>query len=67
MYNNIKQIIKRYFQNNIYLAFVKRCSKLNAIKYIFSRSKYLDKSTLIIFALFKITLITKRISNLFKF
>jgi len=41
-------------------------SKFDAIEYIFSRSKHLDKLALIIFAFLKTILIIKRINNFFK-
>jgi len=67
MHNDIEQIIKNCSLNNIYLALVKTYSKLDAIKYIFSRFKHLGKLTLIMFVFLEITLIIKRVNNFFKF
>jgi len=67
MHSNIEQIIKNCSLNSIYLALVKTYSKLNAIEYILFRLKYLNKLTLIIFVFLEITLIIKKVNNVFKF
>ena len=52
--------------NKIYVVFIKTCSKLAAIKYIFSKEEHRDKSALIMFIFSKMTLIVERISRFFE-
>jgi len=67
MHSEIERIIKKCLLISIYFALIKIYSKFDAINYILSRFKHLNKLTLIMFVFFKIMLIVERISNLFEF
>jgi len=64
MHNEIEYIIKKCLLSNIYLALIKIYLKFDTIKYILFRSKHQSKSTLIMFAFSKITLVIKRVNSL---
>ena len=66
MNNETERIKTECSLNKIYVAFIKTCSKLAAIKYILSKKEYRDKSALIMSVFSKMTLIVERVSEFFK-
>ena len=52
--------------NKIYVAFIKTCSKLAAIKYILLKKEHRDNSAFIMFIFSKMTLIIEKVNKFFK-